>query len=230
TEALDAITFPPELLHTVVKVALNSTPCSVTCGLGLKVELMCEVTPAGERHNCSLVPSLCLGTWMCGIRHLSLRAGQPLRLGCLIKDLAGFGNHTYSYTWRWAPGLITTDDVLFNPLRSHRPIFKLPVATEAAAGTYRCDVRVREDSRLVKRIYFGLRVILSDLVNLNFQESLSWQQKLGQGSARNGSWKWLEHFWEKEEFYGTALGVGSVALGVIVVGLVLCCCLRLCRK
>ncbi|NXF81074.1 TMM81 protein, partial [Sclerurus mexicanus] len=221
------VTIPPELRSAVVKITVSSTPCSVTCGLGLKVEEMCEVTPAGERRDCSLQRSLCLTTWSCGLRHVSVPAGRPLRLSCLMKSVLGFGKHTYGYTWRWAPGLITTNDLLFQPFGNAQPALSLAPATEADAGTYRCDVQVRETFRLVKRIYFGLKVIPSNLVDLNFQKSLTWEQKLvanlKEGSAGNGSREGQERFWRKEEFYEAALGIGSGLVGGVLVSLVLCC-------
>ncbi|NXG18360.1 TMM81 protein, partial [Grallaria varia] len=221
------VSIPPELRSAVIKIALNATPCSVTCGVGIKVEEMCEITPAGERRNCSLVRSLCLSTWMCGLHHISVPVGHPIRLRCLLEDLSNLGNHTYSFTWRWAPGLITTNDLLFQPLENLGAAFSLASATEADAGTYCCDMRIRESIKLIKRIYFGLRVIPRDLVDLNFQKSLTWEQKLvanlEDGSAGNGSREGQEHFWEKGVFYEAMLGIGSGVLGGFLVSLMLCC-------
>ncbi|NXC27903.1 TMM81 protein, partial [Campylorhamphus procurvoides] len=221
------VTIPPELRSAVVKITVNSTPCSVTCGLGLKVEELCEITPAGERRNCSLQRSLCLTTWICGLQHVSVPAGRPLHLSCFVENNLDFGNQTYGYTWRWAPGLITTNDLLFEPLQNPLPALSLAPATEANAGTYRCDVQVRETFRLIKRIYFGLKVIPGNLVDLNFKKSLSWKQKLFGNlvvwSARNGSQEGKEHFWENEGSLKALLGMGSGLLGGVVVSLVLCC-------
>ncbi|NWU10726.1 TMM81 protein, partial [Cephalopterus ornatus] len=222
-----------KLRASVARIAVNSTPCSVTCGPGLKVEEMCEVTPAGERRSCSLVSSYCLGSPLCGLRHLSAPAGRPLRLTCLAPDAPRPGNHSYHYTWWLARGLITTNDLLFQPLSNSSPALSFSPAREAHAGTYRCDVRVLGGFKLVKRIYFGLRVIPGDLVDLNFQESLTWEQKLEanlkEGGAGNGSREGRERFWEKEEFYEAVVGIGSGVSGGILLSLLLCCFQRLWR-
>ncbi|NXU83005.1 TMM81 protein, partial [Xiphorhynchus elegans] len=228
------VTIPPELRSAVVKVAVNSTPCSVTCGLGLKVEELCEITLGGERRNCSLQRSLCLSTWICGLQHVSVPAGRPLHLNCFVESTLAFWNQTYGYTWRWAPGLITTNDLLFEPLQNPLPTLSLAPASEADAGTYRCDMQVIETFRLVKRIYFGLKVIPRNLVDLSFKKSWSWKQKLFgslmEWSAGNGSREGKEHFWENEGSLGVLLGMGSGLLGGVVVSLVLCCCPRLWRR
>ncbi|NXM26121.1 TMM81 protein, partial [Oxyruncus cristatus] len=217
-----------KLRASVARIAVNSTPCSVTCGPGLKVEEMCEVTPAGERRNCSLVSSYCLGTFLCGLRHLSAPAGRPLQLPCLAPGAPGPGNRTYRYTWGLARGLITTNDLLFEPLRNSSPALSFAPAREAQAGTYRCDVRVLGSLKLVKRIYFGLRVVPRDLVDLNFRESLTWEQKLAanlrEGSAGNGSREGRERSWEKEEVQEAVLGIGSGVVGGVLLVLLLCCC------
>ncbi|KAJ7408161.1 Transmembrane protein 81 [Willisornis vidua] len=229
-----AVPVAPALRSAVIKVTVNSTPCSVTCGLGLKVEELCEVTPGGEMKNCSLLHSLCLSSWICGLQHVSVPAGRPLRLSCLAPNLSGFGNHTYGYTWRRAPGLITTNDLLFQPFPNPQPTLSLAPATEAHAGTYRCDVQLRQTFKLVKRIYFGLKVIPRDLVDLSFQKSLTWAQKLvanlGQGSAGNGSREGEQRFWEKETFSEVVLGVGSGVMVGVLLSLLLCCCQWLCRR
>ncbi|NWR34251.1 TMM81 protein, partial [Tachuris rubrigastra] len=219
-----------KLKASPARITVNSTPCSVTCGPGLKVEEMCEVTPAGERRNCSLLGSYCLGSSLCGLRHLSAPAGRPLQLTCLSPGAPRPGNHTYRYTWRVARGLITTNDLLFQPLRDSSPALGLSPALEALAGTYRCDVRILGGFKLVKRIYFGLRVIPEDLVDLNFQESSSRERKvaahLEESSAGNGR----ERFWQRDEFSEAVWGIGSGAMGGILLSLLLCCLHRLWRR
>ncbi|NWQ59566.1 TMM81 protein, partial [Neopipo cinnamomea] len=215
-----------KLKASVARIAVNSTPCSVTCGPGLQVEEMCEVTPAGERRSCSLVSSYCLGSSLCGLRHLSAPAGRPLQLTCLAPDAPRPANHTYRYSWSLARGLITTNDLLFQPLRSSGPALGLSPAREAQAGTYRCDVRLLGGFKLVKRIYFGLRVIPQDLVDLNFQQALSREQELREG---NGSREGRERFWQREGFYEAVLGIGSGAVGAILLSFLLCCFQRLWR-
>ncbi|NWV85849.1 TMM81 protein, partial [Dasyornis broadbenti] len=219
---------PPQLR---ARIAVNSTPCSVTCGLGVRQQRLCEVTPDGKSGNCSLVRSPCLSDRICGLRHLGVPEGKPFRLSCLSPDAWGLQGHDFSYSWSFARGLVTTNDLLLRPLRNPSPSLSFSPALESHSGTYRCDVQERSSFELVKRIYFGLRVVPTRLADLDFQKSLTWEQQLlenGEG-AGNGSgpgerdqqrrWK----FSEKQWFYEVVLGVGSgIVLGVVF-SLGLCC-------
>ncbi|NXI78492.1 TMM81 protein, partial [Rhipidura dahli] len=220
----------PIPLGLKVRIVVNSTPCSVTCGLGMKEERLCEVSPAGERQNCSLVRSRCLSDWICGLRHLSVPEGKPFRLSCLSPDVAGLEGQDFGYTWRFARGLITTNDLLFHPFHNPSPSLSFSPALESHSGTYRCDVQVLSSFQLVKRIYFGLRVVPQDLVDLDFQKSLTWEQQLaasleepgnatGPGERERQQW----NFWEKQWFYEVALGIGSGVIMGILLSLGLCC-------
>ncbi|XP_023797920.1 transmembrane protein 81 [Cyanistes caeruleus] len=218
-------------------VVVNSTPCSVTCGLGVKEERLCEVSPAGERQNCSLVRSRCLSHWICGLRHLSVPEGNPIRLTCLSPDAASLEGPNFGYTWRFAHGLITTNDLLFHPFHNPNPSLNFSPALESHSGTYRCDVQVLSSFQLVKRIYFGLRVIPRDLVDLDFQKSLTWEQQLAangeeppgnaSGAAEQERWR---NPWEKQWIYEAVLGVGSGVILGILFSLGFCCLGRMCRN
>ncbi|XP_068852128.1 transmembrane protein 81 [Aphelocoma coerulescens] len=227
----------PVLLGLKARLVVNSTPCSVTCGLGVKEERLCEVSPAGERRNCSLVRSRCLSDWICGLRHLSVPEGKPLQLSCLSPDAAGLEGQDFGYTWRFARGLITTNDLLFHPFRNPSPSLSFSPALESHSGTYRCDVQVLSSFQLVKRIYFGLRVIPQDLVDLDFQKSLTWEQQLvanGEepGNATGPREREQQHWevWEKQWIYEVLLGIGSGAIMGILLSLGLCCLGHVCRK
>ncbi|XP_072774834.1 transmembrane protein 81 [Taeniopygia guttata] len=218
-------------------VVVNSTPCSVTCGLGVQQEQLCEYSPAGERRNCSLVRSRCLREWICGLRHLSVPEGKPFQLTCLSPDAASLEGPNFGYTWRFAPGLITTNDLLFHPFHNSSPSLRFSPALESHSGTYLCDVQVLSSFQLVKRIYFGLRVIPRDLVDLDFQKSLTWEQQLaanGEEPPENATGptesekRW--NFWEKQWFYEVVLGVGSGVIVGILFSLGLCCLGRICRN
>nr|XP_041577253.1 transmembrane protein 81 isoform X2 [Taeniopygia guttata] len=225
------------LLGLKAMVVVNSTPCSVTCGLGVQQEQLCEYSPAGERRNCSLVRSRCLREWICGLRHLSVPEGKPFQLTCLSPDAASLEGPNFGYTWRFAPGLITTNDLLFHPFRNSSPSLRFSPALESHSGTYLCDVQVLSSFQPVKRIYFGLRVIPRDLVDLDFQKSLTWEQQLaanGEEPPENATGptesekRW--NFWEKQWFYEVVLGVGSGVIVGILFSLGLCCLGRICRK
>ncbi|NXM78791.1 TMM81 protein, partial [Serilophus lunatus] len=223
----DEISIPEQMKAVAARISVSSTPCSVTCGLGLKVEQMCEITPAGDRRDCSLLRSWCLSTWSCGLRHLSVPAGCSVQLSCLASGAASFGRQTYGFTWKVAPGLITTNDLLFQPLKNHGPALSINQAKEEDAGTYRCDVEVLETFKIVKRIDFGLKVIPRELVGLDFEKSLTQEQKLEanlkEGGAGNGSRGGQEGVWAKGLWFEVLLGVGSGVLGGILVSLLLCC-------
>ncbi|NWW72609.1 TMM81 protein, partial [Climacteris rufus] len=222
---------PEELRAAVARITVNSTPCSVTCGLGVRVERLCEVTPAGERRNCSLVRSRCLSDWICGLRHLSIPEGEPLQLSCLALDPASFGKQSYGYTWGFARALITTNDLLFQPLGHPSAALSLSPARERHSGTYRCDVQLLSSFQLVQRIYFGLRVIPRDLVELGLQKSLLEQQLAAGGAgAGNGSGEREQKFWEQGWFSEALLGTGSGVILGILLSLGLCCLGRACRR
>ncbi|NXX80129.1 TMM81 protein, partial [Urocolius indicus] len=220
---MDKVTIPAELKSAVVKVAVNSTSCSVTCGLGVKLEELCEITPAGERKNCTIHRSSCLTNWICGLLHFTIPAGKPFQVSCLTSDVMGLGNQAYKYTWRLAQGLVTTNDVLFKPFRNPSPDIRLSPAKESDAGTYRCDVQMIKTFKVIKRVYYGLRVIQSDLVDLNFDKSLTWEQKLTankeKGNTESSTWEEVKEqqlFWQ-ELLYECLVGVGSgVIAGVLV--------------
>ncbi|NXH42766.1 TMM81 protein, partial [Dicaeum eximium] len=218
-------------------VVVNSTPCSVTCGLGVKEEQRCEVSPAGEHRNCSLVRSRCLSDWICGLQHLSVPEGKPLQLICLTPEAASLEGPNFGYTWRFAQGLITTNDLLFRPFRNPGPSLSFSPALESHSGTYCCDVQVLSSFQLVKRICFGLRVIPKDLVDLNFQKSLTLEQQLaasGKEPPGNASGPAEQDqqgdFWGKQWFYEIVLGIGSGVITGILFSLALCCLGRICRE
>ncbi|NXD68370.1 TMM81 protein, partial [Eolophus roseicapillus] len=223
----EGVTIPAELRSVVAQVVVNTTSCSATCGLGFKLEELCEVTPAGERRNCTVRRSACLTGWVCGLLHFTLPVGQPFQLSCLTSDIVGNGSHTYSYTWRFAPGLITTKDVLFRPLGNPRPVVRFSPTKESDAGTYRCQVQVIKTFKVVKRVYFAVRVIHKDLVDLNFQKFLTWEQKLAaskvEESLETGVYEVQEEepFWKGELFYQCLVGTGSGVTGGILLSVVL---------
>ncbi|NXB78728.1 TMM81 protein, partial [Donacobius atricapilla] len=216
----------PVPLGLKAAVLVASTPCSVTCGLGVREERLCQVSPAGQLRNCSLVRSRCLSDWICGLRHLGVPQGKPFRLLCLSPDDAGPEGWDFGYSWSFARGLITTNDLLFRPFRNPGPSLSFWPALESHSGTYRCDVQVLSSFQLVKRIYFGLRVIPGDLVPLDFQKSLAWGQEVpGSGEGRERR----RGPWERRGFHEAVLGVGSGAILGILLGLGICRRGRTCR-
>ncbi|NXU49162.1 TMM81 protein, partial [Turnix velox] len=165
-----------ELSSSQVRVLINATSCSVTCGPGFKLEELCEMGTGGERWGCQLRRSRCLAPWACGLHHSTIPAGNPFQLSCLEPELRD--TEDYLYTWRRARGLITTNDVLFQPFHNPGPIVEFSPTQESDAGTYRCDVQMLKTLKVIKRVYFGLRVTQKSLVDINFDKFLTLEQKL----------------------------------------------------
>uniref|UniRef100_A0A8B9Z5N3 Transmembrane protein 81 n=1 Tax=Buteo japonicus TaxID=224669 RepID=A0A8B9Z5N3_9AVES len=235
--SFEKVTIPAELKLVVAKVAVNTTSCSVTCGLGFKLEEMCEITPAGERRNCTLHRSDCLTSWVCGLLHFTIPVGKPFQLSCMTSDIVGFSSQAYSYRWRLAQGLVTTNNVLFRPFKNPNSVIRFSPTRESDAGTYRCDVQLLKTFKVIKRVYFGVRVIRSDLVDLNFQKSLTWEQKLAanevEGNTENSTHEEVQeqqHFWQGELFYECLVGVGSGVIGGILVSMALCFLRKILRR
>nr|XP_009670533.1 PREDICTED: transmembrane protein 81 [Struthio camelus australis] len=222
----EKVTIPAELKSVVAKVLVNTTSCSVTCGLGFKMEEMCEITPAGERRNCTLRRSDCLTSWICGLLHFTVPVGKPFEISCLTSDVTGIDSQAYIYTWRLAQGLITTNDVLFRPFKNPDSVIRLSPARESDAGTYRCDVQMMKTFKVIKRIYFGVRVIQKDLVDLNFQKSLTLEQKIAE-NEEEGNKQNITHiemrqqqsFWQSKLLNEPLIGVGSGVIGGVLVSI-----------
>ncbi|NXF30197.1 TMM81 protein, partial [Nyctibius bracteatus] len=217
------LTIPEELRSMVAKIVVNTTSCSKTCGLGFKLEQLCQVTATGERRNCALRRTACLTSWICGLLHFTVPVGKPFQLSCLTSEAAGFGRQAYNCMWRLAQGLITTNDLLFKPLKNPDSVIRFSPARESDAGTYRCDVQMVKTFKVVQRVYFGVRVIRNDLVDLNFQKSLTSEQKLAakeeEGSAGNATHEEVQeqqHFWQGELFHECLVGAGSGVMGGVL--------------
>ncbi|KAM6237277.1 transmembrane protein 81 [Porphyrio hochstetteri] len=230
------VNIPAERESVGATVTVNATSCSVTCGLGFRLEEMCEVTPAGERRNCTLRRTDCLTNWVCGLFHFTVPQGQASQFSCLSSEEVGLGGRTYSYTWGFAQGLITTKDTLFKPFRSPHAVLRFPQTTESDAGTYRCDVQMVETSKVIRRVYFGVRVIPNDLADLNFEKSLTWEQKLAaneaEGNRENSTHEEVQEqqdFWQGELFYKCLVGLGGGVMGGVVVSVALYCLQKMLR-
>ncbi|XP_014810916.1 PREDICTED: transmembrane protein 81 [Calidris pugnax] len=227
--SLEKVTIPAELKLAVLKYPVNATSCSVTCGPGYKLEEICEITPSGERRNCTLRRSYCLTSWLCGLLYFTVPVGQPFQFSCLTTDPASSGSQAYTYTWRLAQGLITTNDVLFKPFNNPNSVVKFSPTKESDAGTYRCDVQILKTLKVIKRVYFGIRVVQKNLVDLNFQKFLTWQQKLAANkelvyypdNSTHEEVHEQRHFWRGGLFSEGLIGVGSGVLGGVLLSVAL---------
>ncbi|KAG5847176.1 transmembrane protein 81 [Anguilla anguilla] len=155
------------------EVIVRRGPCSATCGLGLRTEEKCLLEGGGTPRDCHEHKVRCLLTWQCGLRTLTAPTGGAVVLDCLGEVTQAQGRFGFFLSWRYARGVVTTDDSLF--ARWHTPVLDqvtLDPLHEENAGTYRCDV---QDSthRMVKRVYFGVKVLPPDVIRLNFTKALS---------------------------------------------------------
>ncbi|XP_069382502.1 transmembrane protein 81 isoform X6 [Paralichthys olivaceus] len=160
---------PADLEEVPVEVIVDSSPCSSTCGLGLRTQTLClmkhsraEMEEAGEGTEVK-----CQESWKCGLTTMTVTSGRRLELDCLGEVMEAMGTFSWRVSWRYARGIITSDDSLF--ARWEAPQLDrvvLDPVREEDAGTYLCDV---QDARLrrVKRVYWGVRVLPAGILNLD---------------------------------------------------------------
>uniref|UniRef100_A0A8C5GLT9 Transmembrane protein 81 n=1 Tax=Gouania willdenowi TaxID=441366 RepID=A0A8C5GLT9_GOUWI len=158
-----------------MELITDSSPCSATCGLGLKTQTLCRMKAVEE----DVRTEECLQSWQCGLQTLTATAGQRVEIDCLGEVMKTKGRFSWRVTWRHTRGIITSDDSLFahwKTLYLDRVI--LDPVREEDAGTYRCEVQ-DASYRRVKRAYWGIRVLPVGVVNLDYESSLSqWDHRL----------------------------------------------------
>ncbi|XP_066561758.1 transmembrane protein 81 [Amia ocellicauda] len=185
--ALCAVTLPPvaleELASITAPVVVRSSPCSATCGLGLRTEEVCLL--AGDRRTeaCKERKAECLVEWDCGLRPVTVMAGEARELDCLGEVMAAMGRFKFLFSWRYARGIVTTDNSFFSRYEVPRlDKLALEPVREMDAGTYRCDVK-DSDYRMVKRVYFGVKVLPPKAIQLDYASALSrWDNQPTSGS------------------------------------------------
>lgn len=223
------LAIPKKLQEAVGTVTVNATTCTVTCGLGFKEETVCEVGPDGVRRKCRSQRLECLTNWICGMLHFTVLVGEEFELSCLSSDILEIGKEAFHFTWRLARGIISTNDEVFRPFRASSHLVRFRPAREYDSGTYRCDVQLLRNLRLVKRLYYGLRVLPPKLVNLNFHQSLTEEQKL----ADEGLEVNLDNYskphrpkWQRKVASALGVGIAGGVIGGVLVSIVLCKVLR----
>ncbi|XP_061665190.1 transmembrane protein 81 [Syngnathoides biaculeatus] len=183
-----------------VQVVVNSTPCSVTCGMGVKVQTVCKMkdgqkaleekrgaVPQGdeELEQCHDVEVRCRESWQCGLKTVTMTTGERLELNCLVESNKKLVNKLlWRVSWHRAPGVISSDDSLF--VRWESPLVDLVVldpVKEEHAGTYRCDVLDAHFRRL-KTVYWGVRVLPRGVLNLDYDHA----QRVWESA-----WHWKKH-------------------------------------
>ncbi|XP_001371609.2 transmembrane protein 81 [Monodelphis domestica] len=215
TTSHQTLKIPEKLQLAHGRVIVNATPCTVTCGLGYKEEETCEVGPDGVKRECETHQTECQTNWICGMVHFTVPVGKKFELTCLSSDILHYGHEAFRFTWKFAYGIVSTDDELFKPFQRHIHSVIFTPAQELDSGTYRCDVQLLRNLKFVKRIYFALRVIPSNLVNLNFDQSLSEEQKLMDEGMEldQGNQTHFQHVKQTKKAW-VVLGVG-ITVGVL---------------
>ncbi|KAL6037881.1 hypothetical protein STEG23_015412 [Scotinomys teguina] len=223
------LAIPEKLQQAVGRVIVNATACTVTCGLGYKEETVCEVGPDGVRRKCKSQRLECLTNWICGMLHFTIVHGEEFELSCLSADILEVGQEAFRFTWKLARGIISTNDEVFKPFRANSHFLRFKPAYEYDSGTYRCDVQLLKNLRFVKRLYFGLRVLPPTLVNLNFHQSLTEDQKLAdegwEVSLDNHSKPYLPK-WQKKVASALGIGIAGGVVGGVLVSLAIRILLR----
>ncbi|XP_062314151.1 transmembrane protein 81 isoform X1 [Osmerus eperlanus] len=155
------------------EVIVHSTACSATCGLGVRQQELCPMREGQvEKGGCRMRWVRCLDTWQCGLQTITGPEGGRLELDCLGEVMEAMGRYSFRVSWRYARGIITSDDslfVLYDSPQLDRVV--LGLLQEDNAGTYRCEV---QDStfHLVKRVYKGVRVVPPQVLSLDYDSAL----------------------------------------------------------
>ncbi|XP_031179684.1 transmembrane protein 81 [Sander lucioperca] len=169
-----------------VEVIVDSSPCSATCGLGVKTQTLCFLKDSktameeGVRRedgaevlkDCRVRKVKCLESWQCGLSTMTVTSGQRVDIDCLGEVMEAMGRFSWRVSWRYARGAISSDDSLFD--RWHAPLLDrviLDPIAEEDAGTYRCVVQ-DATFHIVKTVYWGIRVLPVGILNLDYESSL----------------------------------------------------------
>ncbi|KAE8292640.1 hypothetical protein D5F01_LYC07726 [Larimichthys crocea] len=184
---------PEEVDKVPVEVIVDSSPCSTTCGLGIKTQTMCFLKDgetameedarskdgAELSKECRVRKVKCQESWQCGLRTMTVTSGQRVEMDCVEEIMEAMGKFSWRVSWRYARGIISSDDTLFT--RRDAPLLDrvvLDPVTEEDAGTYRCDVQ-DASFRRVKGILgnprSARRVSQSRLRKLSGPVELNWK-------------------------------------------------------
>ncbi|KAG8439563.1 hypothetical protein GDO86_005673, partial [Hymenochirus boettgeri] len=166
---LHGVTVSDDLKGVTVYIVVDAEQCNATCGPGFRRERRCSVDSSGAQKNCEAVLAACIVDYMCRIKMLTFYPGEKINIDCLtISQIQANGN--FNFYWKVSRGILTTNDRLFRPLKNWDPSLNFPSIQEKNAGTYRCDVRKGEGGKLVKRAYYGVKVLNPRIFNLNYKK------------------------------------------------------------
>ncbi|XP_054655327.1 transmembrane protein 81 [Dunckerocampus dactyliophorus] len=113
----------------------------------------------------------CLESWQCGLTTFTVTTGERVELDCLVENTKMVKKLSWRVSWYYAPGVISSNDMLF--VRWHSPRLDLLVldpVEEEHAGTYRCDV-LDANARNLKMAYWGVRVLPRGVLNLDYDHA-----------------------------------------------------------
>ncbi|XP_037336313.2 transmembrane protein 81 isoform X1 [Pungitius pungitius] len=209
-----------------VEVIVDSSPCSATCGLGVKTQTVCLMKD-GEKatkavtskdgtevsQDCRVRRVKCLQSWRCGLSTMTVTSGQRVELDCLEEVMKAMGRFSWRLSWRYTRGIITSDDSLF--IRWDAPLLDrviLNPVREEDAGTYCCTVQ-DVTLRRVKRACWGIRVLPARVLNLNHESSQARWESTGKQQNDTAS----------HQIYTMVitLSLSSLAVGILLAGLYL---------
>uniref|UniRef100_A0A8C4RRM8 Transmembrane protein 81 n=1 Tax=Erpetoichthys calabaricus TaxID=27687 RepID=A0A8C4RRM8_ERPCA len=168
----NSVTIPPDLPSVSAEVIVNSTECSHTCGLGLQVDVVCTIAMDGKHEKCEERNVECVINWVCGLTSFTATVGSRQVLDCVSNVINFFGKFKFIFTWRYARGIVTTDDAYFKRYET-KTVEKLVLnpVKETDAGTYRCDVQ-SSSYKMVQRAYFAVKVLPPNMVYLDYDQWL----------------------------------------------------------
>ncbi|XP_078402322.1 transmembrane protein 81 [Cetorhinus maximus] len=221
-------TLPPELENVTFSglLVVSVSPCSKTCGLGWRSEYYCKVSKKGYVSNCTSTNALCLINQDCGLIAKTTTVGATLSISCLDATIKTLGSSDFIFVWKIARGIVTTDLYLFKifPLKGSKTPWMIIVknAKEKHAGTYMCQVQNSKTMQVVKRVLIGVRIIPENLVQLNYYEVLSSEQKeemeILQGNPV--AKKKGKSFWDKVKdlFKSANMAIRVIAIGLAIGG------------
>ncbi|XP_033484060.2 transmembrane protein 81 [Epinephelus lanceolatus] len=221
-----------EVDNVPVEVIVDSSPCSATCGLGVKTQTLCLLKD-GETameeavknqdgtevsEECRVRKVKCLESWQCGLRTMTVTSGQKVEIDCLGEVMEAMGRFTWRVSWRYARGIISSDDSLF--ARFGAPLLDrviLDPIREEDAGTYCCVVQ-DANFRRVKKVYWGIRVLPIGVLNLDYESSLAQWDSTGNQQNQTVSDE-LDHMVALLDmllYYSSLAGVGAGVILLII--------------
>ncbi|KAA8590738.1 hypothetical protein FQN60_001681, partial [Etheostoma spectabile] len=168
--------------------------------------------------ECRVRKVKCLESWQCGLSTLTVTSGQRVDIDCLGEVMEAMGRFSWRVSWRYARGVISSDDSLFD--RWHAPLLDrviLDPITEEDAGTYRCVVQ-DATFHIVKTVYWGIRILPIGVVNLDYGGSLAqWDST---GNQQNQTMSDQQDHWMALLYTVLiSLSLAGTGAGLILLGL-----------